>query len=55
MITSQIDTAPKHFIVDLSCSKMSRDAAEAKIASILNDERVSKVMLIKNGTATVFR
>lgn len=44
-----------NFIVDLSCSKMSSETAKAKIASILEDERVQSVMLIKGGNAIMFK
>ena len=44
-----------NFIVDLSCSSMSRDSAEAEIARLLDDDRISKIMLIKNGTATLYK
>lgn len=44
-----------NFIVDLSCSSMSRDSAEAEIARLLDDDRISKIMLIKNRTATLYK
>ena len=34
---------------------MSRDSAEAEIARLLDDDRISKIMLIKNGTATLYK
>lgn len=38
-----------NFIIDLTRSDISRDAAMAKVAWVLDDERISKVAIIKGG------
>ena len=49
------ETQGPNFIVDLSCSSMARSSAEAEIARLLDDDRVNKIMLIKNGAATMYK
>lgn len=46
-INEKLDLQGPRFIIDLSCSEMSREEAEAKIAWLLEDPRIEEVLLIK--------
>lgn len=48
-------TQGPNFIVDLSCSQISIGDAKAKIAQIIEDNRVRNVILIKGGDAIMFK
>ncbi len=49
-INEKLGLQGPRFIVDLSCSEMTREEAEAKIAWLLEDERIEEMLLVKSKT-----
>lgn len=54
-ITDKLPRQGPNFVADLSTSSMSRAEAEATIAWILEDPRVEQVLLVKSGSAKLFK
>lgn len=54
-ITDKVERQGPRFIIDLSCSKMTREESEAKIAWLLEDPRIDEILLIKAKTLKRFK
>lgn len=44
-----------NFVIDLTRSDISKDAAMAKVAWVLDDERISKAAIIKGGDLVLMK
>lgn len=54
-VTEKLGRQGPYFLVDISESSITRDAAEARISRLLDDERIEGVFLVSSGTIELMK